>query len=70
MKKIQCIIYQDGDQFVAHCLNTGVATQGDSYEEAVKNIKEAVELYLEDDDDSLYIPITGGITLTEQFING
>src|ERR1700734_1860171 len=50
MKKIQCIIYEDNGQFVAHCLNTGVATQGDTYEEAVKNIKEAVELYLEDDD--------------------
>ena len=69
MKKIQCIIYQDGDQFVAHCLNTGVASQGDTYDEAVKNIKEAVELYLEDDDGT-FIPITGGITLTEQFING
>lgn len=70
MKKIQCIIYQDGNQFVAHCLNTGVASQGDSYEEAVKNIKEAVELYLEDDDGAHYMPIHGGITLTEQFING
>ena len=69
MKKIQCIIYQDGDQFVAHCLNTGGASQGDTYDEAVKNIKEAVELYLEDDDGT-FIPITGGITLTEQFING
>lgn len=69
MKKIQCIIYQDGDQFVAHCLNTGVASQGDTYEEAVKNIKEAVELYLEDDDGT-YVPIVNGITLTEQFING
>lgn len=69
MKKIQCIIYEDGGQFVAHCLNTGVASQGDTYEEAVKNIKEAVELYLEDDDKD-FIAITGGITLTEQFING
>ena len=70
MKKIQCVIYQDGDQFVAHCLNTGVASQGDTYDEAIKNIKEAVELYLEDDGATHYIPITGGITLTEQFING
>ena len=70
MKKIQCVIYQDGDQFVAHCLNTGVASQGDTYDEAVKNIKEAVELYLEDEDEGMYIPIMGGVTLTEQFING
>lgn len=69
MKKIQCIIYRDGDQYVAHCLNTGVASQGDTYDEAVHNIKEAVELYLEDDGGT-FIPITHGITLTEQFING
>ena len=69
MKKIQCIIYQEDDQFVAHCLNTGVASQGDTYDEAVKNIKEAVELYLEDDGGT-FIAITKGITLTEQFING
>ncbi len=69
MKKIQCVIYQEGNQFVAHCLNTGVASQGDSYDEAIKNIKEAVELYLEDNDVT-FVPITGGITLTEQFING
>ena len=68
-KKIQCVIYQDGDQFVAHCLNTGVASQGDTYDEAVHNIKEAVELYLEEGDGT-YIPITQGITLTEQFIHG
>jgi predicted RNase H-like HicB family nuclease len=68
MKKIQCIIYEDDGQFVAHCLNTGVATQGDTYDEAVKNIKEAVELYLEDE--GPFVPITSGITLTEQFING
>jgi len=69
MKKIQCIIYEDEGQFVAQCLNTGVASQGDSYEEAVRNIREAVELYLEDEGGN-FIPITGGITLTEQFING
>lgn len=71
MKKIQCVIYEDNGQFVAQCLNTGVATQGDTYEEAVKNIKEAVELYLEDEnDEGMFVPILSDITLTEQFING
>ena len=69
MKKIQCVVYQEGDQFVSHCLNTGVASLGDTHDEAVKNIKEAVELYLEDGNGT-YIPIEGVITLTEQFIRG
>lgn len=34
--------------FVAHCLNLGIASQGYSYEEAIKNIKEAIILYLEE----------------------
>jgi len=68
MRKIHCIIYEDDGQFVAQCLNTGVATQGDTYEEAVRNIKEAVELYFEDEKDADYISIQT-VTLTEQYIN-
>lgn len=32
----------------------GCISQGDTYEEAVKNIKEAIELYLEEVDEDLY----------------
>jgi predicted RNase H-like HicB family nuclease len=66
--KIQCVIYKEEGQFVAHCLNTGVASQGDSYEEAMENIKEAVELYLEDGDGT-YVPIDGEIRIIEQQIS-
>lgn len=34
--------------FVAHCLNLGIASQGRSYEEAIENIKDAINLYLEE----------------------
>ncbi|MEA2054429.1 MAG: type II toxin-antitoxin system HicB family antitoxin [Candidatus Thermoplasmatota archaeon] len=34
--------------FVAHCLNLGIASQGHSYEEAIKNIEDAINLYLEE----------------------
>jgi len=34
--------------FVAHCTNLGIASQGDTTDEALKNIKEAIELYLEE----------------------
>ncbi len=36
------------DVFVVLCPRLGVASQGENIEEAVKNIKEAVELYLEE----------------------
>ncbi|MEK6951707.1 MAG: type II toxin-antitoxin system HicB family antitoxin [Nanoarchaeota archaeon] len=39
----------DGSQiFVAHCTTLGIASQGENTDEAIKNIKEAVELYLEE----------------------
>ena len=34
--------------FVSHCLNLGIASQGNSYEEAIENIKDAINLYLEE----------------------
>ncbi len=34
--------------FVSHCLSLGIASQGKDVGEAIKNIKEAAELYLEE----------------------
>lgn len=34
--------------YVAHCTTLGIASQGDSFDEATKNIKEAISLYLEE----------------------
>jgi len=34
--------------FVAHCVNLGIASQGETFEAASENIKEAIELYLEE----------------------
>jgi len=42
------IINQEGKWFVARCVELGVVSQGKTIEEAQKNLKEAVELYLED----------------------
>ena len=39
--------------FVAHCTSLGIASQGDTTEEAMKNIKEAIELYLEEQPEKL-----------------
>lgn len=37
------------DVYVVHCPSLGIATQGSTTEEAIYNIKEAVELYLEEE---------------------
>ncbi len=38
----------DKDMFVVHCTNLGISSQGNTTEEAIEMIKEAIELYLEE----------------------
>ena len=40
-------ISQEGEMFIAQCLEIDVASQGKSEEDAINNLKEALELYLE-----------------------
>lgn len=42
------IVWQEGDYFVAQCLNVEVSSFGDTREEALLNLQEALELYFED----------------------
>ena len=42
------LIEKEGDRYTALCLELNVATFGDTVEEAEANLREAVELYLED----------------------
>ena len=42
------VITQEGKWYVARCLELGVVSQGKTVEDVQKNLKEAVELYLED----------------------
>lgn len=36
-----------GNWFVSHCLEYDIASQGETRQEAIENIKEAVSLFLE-----------------------
>ena len=44
-------VNQYDDWYVAKCLENSVASQGKSIEMALDNLREALELYLEDNDD-------------------
>ncbi len=49
-RRFSAIIEKEEDWYVSLCPELDVASQGRSVEEALKNLREAVELYLEDDD--------------------
>ena len=50
MKQLQhftAIIEREGDGFIALCPELDIASQGDTVEEARRNLAEAIELFLE-----------------------
>jgi predicted RNase H-like HicB family nuclease len=44
-------LHREEDWYIAQCLEVAVASQGHAIDEALANLAEAVELYLEDVDD-------------------
>lgn len=42
------VVHKEGDIYVADCPEVGTVSQGYSVEEALVNLKEATELYLEE----------------------
>jgi predicted RNase H-like HicB family nuclease len=47
--RLTATVVPDGDWFVACCVEVEVASQGRSIEEALANLREALELYYEDE---------------------
>jgi hypothetical protein len=50
MKSFKYVVYRDGEYFVSQCLNLDIASFGTSVDDAVENLKDAVSLYLADED--------------------
>ena len=48
MQTLTAIIHKEEDLFVAECPEIGTVSQGYSLDEAISNLKEATELYLEE----------------------
>jgi len=44
------IVDRDGDVFVSRCPELDIASQGDTAEQSLENLREAVELFLESAD--------------------
>jgi len=45
MRKLSASVWKEGKWFVAQCLDVDVASQGRTEQEALENLKEAVELH-------------------------
>jgi predicted RNase H-like HicB family nuclease len=47
-KTLTAIIHKEVDLYVAECPEVGTVSQGETIEDAIANLREATELYLEE----------------------
>ena len=55
--KYNVIVQKEDEWYVSKCLDNNVASQGKTIEEALENLKEALELYFENEEPTVPKPI-------------
>ena len=69
-KLVHAIVWKEQALYVAKLLELEIASQGKTKIEAIKNLKEALDLYLEDETISnLYIPAIDNVSAQTVTIN-
>ncbi len=68
MRSIKYCLYKEEPYYVAQCLNVDVSSFGGTREEAVANIREAVELYFEGEHEEDFTEISE-VTVGEELIS-
>ena len=61
-------VYREDEFFVTQCLNVDVSSFGTTREEAVTNLKEAVELYFEGETTPSFIAVSD-VSIGQEMVN-
>ncbi len=69
MKTIKYIVYREDEYFVSQSLNVEVSSFGSTIDEATQNLKEALDLYFEDDPEKTNYHHIHETLLGELYIN-
>ena len=48
--RLTAVVWREGDWYVSQCVELGVASQGRTEKAALRNLRQAVLLYLSDDE--------------------
>jgi len=64
---VKAEIYHDGKYYCGRCLDFDVFTQGETLDEIVLNLKEAIQLHFEDDEEYLkdFVPSPSLLTIMD-----
>ncbi len=57
MKNMKYTVWKEDKFFVSQCLNVDISSFGCTIDEAVNNLREALELYFEDNENPVYTDI-------------
>jgi len=69
MKAIKYVVYREGKYYVSQCLNVDLSSFGETIDEAITALKEAVSLYFEGEQDNSEFQVIGETLLGEDVIN-
>ncbi len=69
MRSFKYVVYREGKYFVSQCLNVDISSFGETAQEAIHNLKEAVELYFEDENADQTYQIIGEMITGEVHLN-
>jgi len=50
---LQNVVWKEGKYYVAQCLNIDISSFGETKDEALRNLDEAINLYLDDDHEEI-----------------
>ena len=66
---LHTVVWKEKNLFVAKFLEIELASQGKTRDEALKNLKEALDLYLEDEKSGLTFPLIEDVTTQKVLLN-
>ena len=69
MRNIKYVVYKEGKYYVSQCLNVDVSSFGETIDEAIMSLKEAISLYFEDEKENTEYQVIGETLLGEDVIN-
>ena len=69
MPSIKYVLYREGRYYVVQCINIELSTFGESIDEALNNLDEALTLYFEDKNDVPEPNLINDIMIGEKVIS-
>lgn len=69
MEHLKYVVYREGKYYVSQSLNVDVSSFGKTIDEAIANLKEAIDLYLEDEEGKAAFHEVGDALIGEYVIN-